>query len=140
MCTRYINLNYLIDESFLSRVDIHYPIAGISELAIYKILIDMLYELINKDLIISRDPLPSHQIAKLKWENNETATESAIFKLAKVLRQKGVNGRDLRRLPFRVFSSFAMRCSSNPFKIPIGEFIEEANKIFSNVSKIATFA
>jgi hypothetical protein len=116
----------------------HYSIAGISELAIYKILVDILNELINKNLLISQGPLPSYQIAKLNCENIDSSTETAILKLTKGLSKEGVNGRDLRRLPFKVFSSFAMRGTSSIHKINIKEFLEEANKLLSNQNIIAT--
>jgi hypothetical protein len=115
----------------------HYSITGLNELAIYKILVDMLNELIGKDLILSlSEPLPEYQIAKFGSENTGRHIGSTILEIAKTLKDSKVNGRDLRRLPFKVFSSFAMKGSARA-KIPIAVFLEETVKLLSITNKVA---
>jgi hypothetical protein len=112
----------------------HYSITGLNELAIYKILVDMLNELVAKDLISSlSEPLPGYQISKFESENTGLYIGSTILKIATTLKDSKVNGRDLRRLPFKVFSSLAMKGSAHS-KIPIDIFLEETVKLLSKTN------
>lgn len=115
----------LVDEAFKNRVDLHYYISSLSEPAIYKITTDMLKELIDKNIIINDSIiLPSYQIAKLSNNYNNGCIEHLLLTLTTKLKEASINGRDLRRLPFRVMSAFSM---INTFKeINLVDFIKKA--------------
>lgn len=105
LCTS--NFADSIDEAFKSRVDIHYQIPCLSMAAIYKILIDMLTEL-QKIGVLGHEPvlLPGFKAAALEKTNG-------LMELCTLLFKQQINGRKLRRLPFKLLSSFAMvQCPS----------------------------
>lgn len=114
MCTS--NFAESIDSAFMSRVDFHHVIENLSVSAIYKILVDMLQEL-GKGTILSNVPLPlpSYQAARLEIKYNK------LIELAELMFEQKVNGRELRRFPFKILSHFSMRSVS---EITFQMFIE----------------
>lgn len=114
MCTS--NFPASIDEAFMSRVDYHHEIRGLNVPAIYKILVDMVQELGKARIVMDvPTPLPSYQAARLEGR------QSKLIELAEVMQEQSMNGRDLRRFPFKVLSHFSMR---SVLEVTFAMFIE----------------